>query len=155
MSAKCFETVQGMSDYQAERELQEALRVQQMSPEARWMWLQQSWRRLQDGGAFLWTDDQPMPDGARCYATLDEKTALMKTVKSGKRSRCPCTSRIHHDRTQATESIRLAAARRPCQQQSTAACPCINASKCGGLDTVAARMDGQGPFNRLGRRDLY
>lgn len=73
VSAKSFETVQGMSDYQAARELQEALRVQGMSPEARWMWLQQAWGRLQDGAAFLWPDDQPMPGAARCYATLDEK----------------------------------------------------------------------------------
>lgn len=73
MNAMYFETVQGMSDHQAERELQEALRVQGMSPEARWLWLQETWGRLQDSAAFLWPDAQPMPGAARCYATLDEK----------------------------------------------------------------------------------
>jgi hypothetical protein len=73
VSAKSFETVQGMSDYQAARELQEALRVQGMSPEARWIWLQQTWGRLQDSAAFLRPDDQPMPGAARSYATLNEK----------------------------------------------------------------------------------
>jgi hypothetical protein len=51
----------------------EALRVQGMSPEARWIWLQQTWGRLQDSAAFLRPDDQPMPGAARCYATLNEK----------------------------------------------------------------------------------
>lgn len=73
MSATSFETVHAMADHQAERELQEALRVQDMTPAARWLWLQQSWGRLQMSAAFLSSNDQPLPGAARCYATLDEK----------------------------------------------------------------------------------
>jgi hypothetical protein len=62
-----------MSDHQTERELQEALRVQGMTPAARWQWLQQTWGRLQDSAAFLGPNDQPLPGAARCYASLDEK----------------------------------------------------------------------------------
>ncbi len=62
-----------MSDHQAERELQEALRVQGMTPAARWLWLQENWGRLQDGAALVGSDDQATPGAARCYATLEEK----------------------------------------------------------------------------------
>ena len=45
MGAKSFESAQAMSDHQAERELQEALRVQGMTSEARWHWLKENWGR--------------------------------------------------------------------------------------------------------------
>lgn len=73
MSATTFETVGAMSDHQAERELQEALRVQGMTPAARWHWLQETWGRLQMSATFLAAIDQPLPGAARCYATLEEK----------------------------------------------------------------------------------
>jgi hypothetical protein len=73
VGATHFETAQAMSDHQAERELQEALRVQGMTSDARWQWLQETWGRLQDGAAMLGSDDQPTPGTARCYATLEEK----------------------------------------------------------------------------------
>jgi hypothetical protein len=73
LTAQCFDSAQAMSDHQAERELQEALRVQGMTPEARWLWLQETWGRLQDSAALLSPNDQPVPGAARCYATLDEK----------------------------------------------------------------------------------
>lgn len=68
-----FASAQAMSDHQAELELQEALRVQDMSPAARWQWLQQTWGRLQDSAASLSTHDQSARGAARCYASLDEK----------------------------------------------------------------------------------
>ena len=68
-----FETAQALSDYQVERELQEALRVQGMTPAARWQWLQNEWGRLQDSAALLSTNDQTTPHTARSYATLVEK----------------------------------------------------------------------------------
>ncbi len=68
-----FETAQALSDYQTERELQEALRVQGMTPAARWEWLQHEWGRLQDSAALLSINDQPAPYAARSYATLMEK----------------------------------------------------------------------------------
>lgn len=68
-----FETAQALSDYQMERELQEALRVQDMTPAARWQWLQEEWGRLQDSAALLSTNDQTTPHAARSYATLSEK----------------------------------------------------------------------------------
>ena len=73
MGAQSFESAQAMSDHQAERELQNALRVQSMTPAARWLWLQEAWGRLQDSAAFLLPNDPSTPGAARCYATLDEK----------------------------------------------------------------------------------
>ena len=73
LKAQCFDSAQAMSDHQAERELQEALRVQGMTPAARWLWLQETWGRLQDSATLLSPNDQPVPGAARCYATLDEK----------------------------------------------------------------------------------
>ena len=76
MGATLFETAQAMSDHQAERELQEALRVQGLTPAARWLWLQETWGRLQDSAAFLFHNDLPMAHTARCYATWEEKKPL-------------------------------------------------------------------------------
>ncbi len=73
MGANSFESAWAMSDHQAERELQEALRVQDMTPVARWLWLQETWGRLQDSAALLSPNEQPVPGAARCYASLDEK----------------------------------------------------------------------------------
>lgn len=73
VGAKSFDSAQAMSDHQAERELQEALRVQGMEPDARWLWLQETWGRLQDSAALLSPNAQPRPGSARCYASLDEK----------------------------------------------------------------------------------
>lgn len=73
MGARCFESAQALSDHQAERELQEALRVQGMTPAARWLWLQATWGRLQGDATFLGSDQQSMPGTARCYATWEEK----------------------------------------------------------------------------------
>jgi hypothetical protein len=68
-----LEAAQALSDHQVERELQEALRVQGMTPAARWQWLQEVWGRLQDSAASLSTKDYPVPGAARSYATLMEK----------------------------------------------------------------------------------
>jgi hypothetical protein len=73
VGARFFETEKAMSDHQAEREVQEALLVQGMTPEARWVWLQENWGRLQDSAALLGSGDQYTPGTARCYATLEEK----------------------------------------------------------------------------------
>jgi len=73
MDAKCFQTAEAMSDYQVARELQEALRVQSMSPAARLLWLKDTWGRLQDGASFLFADVQHKAGAARCYASLEEK----------------------------------------------------------------------------------
>ena len=73
MGARYFETAQAMSDHQAERELQEALRVQDMTPAARWLWLQETWGCLQDSAALLSPNDLPMSSAARSYATWEEK----------------------------------------------------------------------------------
>ena len=73
MPAKCFETAQRMSDYQAAREVQEALQVQQMPPAERFAWLQENWGRLQNSVSLFNANVQHPPAAARCYATMDEK----------------------------------------------------------------------------------
>ena len=73
MSAHHFETAQAMSDYQSERELQEALRVRCMTPAARLVWLQETWGRLQDSSSVLFGNMPSQPGTARCYASPAEK----------------------------------------------------------------------------------
>ncbi|MFI5444009.1 hypothetical protein [Polaromonas sp. UC242_47] len=73
MTARCFQTVEEMADYQADRELQEALRVQSMSPEERFQWLTENWGRLQDSASALFPDLPQRPKTARCYASMEEK----------------------------------------------------------------------------------
>ncbi|HSO45103.1 MAG TPA: hypothetical protein VLQ47_06245 [Rhodoferax sp.] len=73
MTAKSFETAQGMSDYQAEREVHEALRVQQMTPALRFAWLQENWGRLQNSASLFSANLQYSPAAARCYASMEEK----------------------------------------------------------------------------------
>jgi hypothetical protein len=73
VTAKCFETAQAMADDQAEREVQEALRVQQMTSAARFAWLQENWGRLQNGASLFNANVPRPPAAARCYASMDEK----------------------------------------------------------------------------------
>lgn len=73
MTARCFQTVEEMADYQADRERQEALRVQSMSPEERLQWLTENWGRLQDSASSLFSDLPQRPKIARCYASMEEK----------------------------------------------------------------------------------
>lgn len=73
MTAKCFQTAQDMADYQAEREVQEALRVQFMAPAARFAWLEENWGRLQNSAPLFNFHVQRPPATARCYASLNEK----------------------------------------------------------------------------------
>ena len=62
-----------MSAHQAERELQVALRVQSMTPAARWLWLQDAWGRLQYSAAIVLPTVPSAHGAARCYASPDEK----------------------------------------------------------------------------------
>lgn len=73
MGAHSFESVQAISDHQAERELQEALLVHSMTPAARWLWLQATWGRLQDSATFFSPHVSSVHGAARCYASLEEK----------------------------------------------------------------------------------
>ena len=73
MAARSFQTAEEMSDYQADRELQEALRVQTMSPEERYQWLTDTWGRLQREASLFLADLPPQAATARCYASMEEK----------------------------------------------------------------------------------
>lgn len=73
MAARYFRSIEAMADYQVDRELQEALRVQSMSPQERFQWLTQTWGRLQDGASSLFADFPQQAGMARCYASFEEK----------------------------------------------------------------------------------
>lgn len=73
MGAKYFETTEQLAAYQADRELQEALRVMSMSSMERFVWLKESWGQLQDSASSLFVDLQPQAGTARCYSSPDEK----------------------------------------------------------------------------------
>lgn len=73
MTTRYFQTIEAMADYQADREVQEALRVQSMSPEERFQWLTETWGRLQDEGSALFADLPRQAGTARCFASFEEK----------------------------------------------------------------------------------
>ena len=91
-----FETPQAMSYYQAERELQEVLRVQAMTPAQRWQWLQDVWGSLQDSASLISASRPQAPAAARSYATWEEKNqfdddreiqqALQMSIHAGRQS---------------------------------------------------------------------
>jgi hypothetical protein len=73
MEARHFETPQALADYQADREVQEALRVSMMTGEERYLWLEENWGKLQDQASALYADIPRPVAAARCYASFDEK----------------------------------------------------------------------------------
>ena len=79
MASARFKTLDEMTNSQADRELQEALRVRSMSPYDRFQWLQQAWGRLQDDGTKLFPDRLCWDATARCYASFDEKNLFEET----------------------------------------------------------------------------
>lgn len=68
-----FSKPEGMSDYQADRELAEALRVQRMKPNQRGKWLRDSWGRLQEQANSLYAGLPRRSMGAQHFRTLEEK----------------------------------------------------------------------------------
>ena len=73
MTTRDFQTSEEMADYQARRELAEALAVQAMSSDERYLWLKNIWGRLQAGAAALQADRPPAHPTARAFATPEEK----------------------------------------------------------------------------------
>lgn len=74
--ANSFLTVEEMAEYQADQEVQEALRVQAMNGDERWKWLTNTWGRLQAEASLLYADMPPRPHTTRCFATFEEKNAF-------------------------------------------------------------------------------
>jgi hypothetical protein len=72
MKARSFNTLEELAEYQAEREVREALRIELMSPEERYQWLTENWGRLQDAATELLAGKQCLPT-ARHYCSMEEK----------------------------------------------------------------------------------
>jgi hypothetical protein len=73
MTTRVFQTSEEMANYQAQRELAEALAVQAMSSSERFLWLQNIWGRLQAGANALQVERAPTRPTARAFATPEEK----------------------------------------------------------------------------------
>jgi len=73
MTTRVFQTPEEMANYQAGRELAEALAVQAMSSHERYLWLKNIWGRLQAGADALQADRPPTRPTARAFATPEEK----------------------------------------------------------------------------------
>ena len=71
-----FSSTEELAEYQASREVLEALRVQSMSPEERFQWLQDTCGRLQDDATLLFYDAVQRPGTSRCFASFEEKNAF-------------------------------------------------------------------------------
>jgi hypothetical protein len=72
MTAKHFATAEEMAEHQAERELQEALRVTALPPEEFAEWFSTVWGGMQRSALFDGLIHQGPPT-ARCFATMEEK----------------------------------------------------------------------------------
>ena len=73
MTTRVFETPDDMARYQAGRELAEALAVQAMSSEERFLWLHKVWGRLQASAGVLHAGRPATRPTARAFATPEEK----------------------------------------------------------------------------------
>lgn len=73
MEVKSFATADELSNYQNDREVKEALRVQSMTDVERFQWLVTNWGRLQEAANTLFVNAPERPATARCYASMDEK----------------------------------------------------------------------------------
>lgn len=73
MTTRVFETPDDMARYQAGRELAEALAVQAMSSEERYLWLHNVWGRLQASASVLLAERPATRPTARAFATPEEK----------------------------------------------------------------------------------
>jgi len=76
-----FESAVRLSDHQIERELREALRVQSMSADARWQWLQIEWGALQDCATLLFQKHAPPRYTSHSFATLADKNRFDEAVE--------------------------------------------------------------------------
>lgn len=74
MNAASFQSTEELSNYQAERELREALAVQSMTPAERYQWLANNWGRLQDEATTIFANVLTQRSAAaRCYRSMKEK----------------------------------------------------------------------------------
>lgn len=73
MSSKSFNSTEELAEYQSNREVLEALRVQSLSPDDRFEWLKNEWGRLQDDATSLFLDANDRPGTSRCFASFAEK----------------------------------------------------------------------------------
>jgi hypothetical protein len=73
MSAKCFKSAEALADYQADREVQEALRVAAMPPAEHFLWFKENWGRLQDNASVIFAGVERKGGDARCYTSMEEK----------------------------------------------------------------------------------
>lgn len=69
-----FVSIQAMTDYQVDRELELAVKVSQMSPDEWSAWLKDTWGRLQDQGSSMCVGQGA--NTARCFPTMAAKNAF-------------------------------------------------------------------------------
>jgi hypothetical protein len=93
MTTRFFQTPEEMANYQATRELAEALAVQAMSSSERYLWLQNVWGRLQAAANALQGDRPPTRPTARAFATPQEKNNNARLLKALRLMNCANISR--------------------------------------------------------------
>ena len=73
MAATSFESTEDLAEYQSNCEILEALRVQSLSPDERFRWLQNEWGRLQDDATLLFSATTEQAGTSRCFTSFAEK----------------------------------------------------------------------------------
>lgn len=71
--ARYFLTAEEMSEYQAERETDEAIRFSLMNSEDKMRWLEQNWNPLQAMGTLLWAGYPFGEHTVRYFSSFEEK----------------------------------------------------------------------------------
>lgn len=101
MTNKQFKTQEQMSEHQADRELQEALRVQEMDPDTFSAWFESTMGALQERARLLYGDLPKRPPAVHQFASMDEKNRFDEAREIEFALRC---QRVFHSGLSKNES---------------------------------------------------
>jgi hypothetical protein len=97
-----FKTTEELAEYQAEREVAEALRFFFMSPEERYDAIEKNWSRIQADGTALFSRYAPKTAACRHYQSFEEKNRFdaQREMQIALKIR---EDRLHCERTASTQ----------------------------------------------------
>jgi hypothetical protein len=73
MKAKSFASIEELNDFRSSEEIEQAVKVQKMTPDERLLWLEEHWGRLQESSNLMLAGLPATPRRARHFATFSEK----------------------------------------------------------------------------------
>ena len=73
MKARSFASIEELNDFRLTKEIEQAVKVQTMTPDERLRWLEENWGRLQESANLMLAGLPERPRRARHFATQSEK----------------------------------------------------------------------------------